>query len=844
MSGSTSDLRAQFTLSLEDKLSAGLDKLLAKFDRLKALAGRLGMEKLAEAGAGIERTTGKIGQLDSKLQAVAGAASRATQAIRETTFAAAAGIKLPQIDAGAFGRSLQTAIEAEAPAASRSLWNRIASGAGGASRRIREGFGRFNEHVGLMGGAIAGIGLEKPIRDAAELDRTLTSIAVTKGMSGAAAFAEVTRLRSFLTADSVASGQSVASLADAYQDLTRRGLSSDLVERLLPTHSRAATTYGIEAGPLGAVVGSLASVDGGLGITDEGQVGRSIAALAYATHKGTFGMNDASRYLPSLAGAYKSIGMTGPDAANRMFADLETVTKGAADPSQAAINYTDMIQYMGSSFAAKLFKKQGIDLRKVYSDAAAAGQSPIDAFLGIIEKQTAGISDPMLKKMEAQKYLHNMQAGSGTMSLIQNQAYRQKLLDELREVGADKLGRDHDTVMARLGPQLMMRDAKIKALELRMGDGFSWTVPVESGMLGGVLVAMKWLDVHLPGVTTVLLGVLGGMLGLVSVTGLLGVAIGPVTAGFGLLAPLLRFVLNPLGLLRSLLWTLLTPLVGIAGALGLPVILVEALALAFVGAALLIYLHWDRFRQFFTDLWMGVMEAFGGAWEFIAGLLTGNWPRAVAGLQQLWSGLGAMAAAAWDIVKGVFLEFLTWVDGWTGGLGTKLASGITAAFGVVGGIIEQSIAGWTKALNDLLSLFDRFRGGQVNDPTAPAGAPAVRGSQVDVDGARGFGIGGGASRDAATGPGMERNNLYLRGGRVFGGIGEAAGAPIQQAIVLQADMTRAMATAVQQIAAALNQRQPIQVTVTAPPGFGVDVGGRRDRDGQRLPDLGQAMGRP
>ena len=713
MADSTGSFRASFVLALKDDLSAGLRKIIADVKSLKAAAQALGFKPLEGADAIVNRVDRDVTQLNRSLGATARQAETAAGAVR-------------RMGAAELGRAREAARQAAQQATNTIRLRpagglmvlpappRAAPGSGGGGRgggggsalvpfdepfeprggpiplnfrrplgsRLREGFGRvrqhfgkFSESVGLMGAAVAGISLEEPIRKAAELDRTLRGIAIVRGLHGDAATAEITRLRGTLTADSLQTGQPVQQIAEAYRDLINRGMEPALVDKLIPIHGRAATAYGVDTESMGQAVASLSK---SLHI-GEGEMAGALAAMAQATHSGTFTMQAMSQHLPTIAGRMDVMGMHGRGSLDKAAAALEVVSASSGDPGQTATNFTDMMIAMTQPYARKAFNKVGVDLQGEMVKAEKAGRDPMETYIGILERLTKNVKGDIAKAFVLGRVLHNQQAGTAALSLLQHKADYIKLRDQLKAIGADKLAKDFDEMMRGLQAQMMLRAATTTAIEQRLGLGFAWTVPASTALLGGVLFGMTWMDNNIPGVTDKVIELAGGMLGLTAVAGVLGTVWKPVVAGFRLLSAPIRLAWRGMGALN-----------GVISASGLAFTFLAVLA---VGAAIDIWRHWDRFRDNFRLMWSGLRQAAGGYVQFLIGSFTGNMRQAVAGLLQIWRGLGQGLRALWGkggIMETLMTDFVGWMPGW----GKSLAD-------TFGRIMQQVYAGWGKFFTDM-----------------------------------------------------------------------------------------------------------------------------------------------
>lgn len=128
--------------------------------------------------------------------------------------------------------------------------------------------------------------------------------------------------------------------------------------------------------------------------------------------------------------------------------------------------------------------------------------------------------------------------------------------------------------------------------------------------------------------------------------------------GTGVMGILARGIMTVGTTLRAVSMAMLTsPIFWIVAGLGI--------------AAYELYKHWDAVKSWFSGLWADMKNIFGGAVDFITGLMTGNFTKAIDGLKESFGGLGSF-------VKHVF-------DGISQGLATVVNDALTAM-----GIIDQT----------------------------------------------------------------------------------------------------------------------------------------------------------
>jgi TP901 family phage tail tape measure protein len=185
-----------------------------------------------------------------------------------------------------------------------------------------------------------------------------------------------------------------------------------------------------------------------------------------------------------------------------------------------------------------------------------------------------------------------------------------------------------------------------------------------------------------------------------------------VTRVGGALAPVMRGAAFVLGMVNDAFAVLDSVLPGASGALIAVVGSLMALAGA-AGAARLVL-------PFFA----AGIEAIGAVLALVlspVGLVIG----AVVALAvaadlvwRHWGHLGEFFGGLWNDVKGRFAAFVAWVDGWSGGLGTRILAGIRAGWAAL-------VAGFSALFADLMGPVHAFENSWVGRHLGLAAAPAA-----------------------------------------------------------------------------------------------------------------------
>ena len=637
--------RASFVLALKDDLSAGLQKIIRETKQLRDLAKSLGFKPLEGAGDIVNRVDRDVVQLNRSLGATARQAEAATGAFRRMGAAELGRVReqAQQMQMGrrvseqlGAGRTLGQVygpggipllsdrprfVPAEvAPSSRLGLRGRV----GNTLADARQGIGAASENIGLAGSAIAGISLMEPIRQAAEFDNVLTHIAITAGATGDQVRTKVAEMSKTYRDMALAVNQSSHDIAESAQFLITTGIGEEMTNTLLPIIAKAATAYNT---PMQDAVQGAFSIHEELGIAPQDMRG-ALSAAALAAKQGHFSFSDISAFLPSVAAQAATAGITGRSGLDSLLAALETSRRGAGSSGQAATNLQDFIGYINAPIGARAFAKSGIDLPGLLQNAEKQGVNPIEAVAAKLQELTRGMSSAQSATAMG-KLFHNQEARIFIETLLREWQYYQDTKKKIS--GASDATIDEDFKKAQnLTTRLRTLSEEAQQLNQKIGNGFSWVVPIGSALLAGVLSSMSWLDFHVPGVTDSVIGLTGGMLGLVTTMGVLGAAMGPVKAGFLLMR-------------------------GPAAALANPWVALFALIAA---AAYDMYANWDKFRTSFQQVGAGIQQ-----------MMAGNF----------WNGTVQAWGAIWGkggIMEKLFGDFAAWVDSWSDGLATRLGQSI------------------------------------------------------------------------------------------------------------------------------------------------------------------------
>ena len=679
------NLRAALTLTLEDKLSAGLDRL------------KDGLTKLKDVGK--QLSLGKLGDAAQTLQAIISSANTLASALRS--------------------------VEA------------VASRAGAAVKRVWEK--RFGEQsrAGGFAAAAEGYSVIAPVEKYARYEDELRRIGIMKGLTGAALNAEIRRLRPFLDREALETGQTGHIGAETYIDLVKAGTSLKDTEVILPMHHRAATAFYTDPRDFTKVT---AAANNQFKIPHD-QMDQALSAVGLMANLGQMTVAQFGQEVPRIAGLMTAKGMTGRENFTKMIAMMQTQMLTSGQAGSAAAEVGDGIDYLYSPAAMNSFmmrghntethgdisglmkralggKASGINLYRFLKNVEAKDLNPLEAMLDKLEnmKAVGKLSDTEMGVLMAGLF-HNAQARNFWQTQLNLRGHRREIESQGNAVDPAKSKSMFDA--RNEGPEMVMKKTMetLNQLVRRIGEGFQPIVGAAGRALEFLFHQFERLDAVAPGATNAILLAVGATLAFGAALAALGVVGPPIAKGFALWFGGLKAI-------TGLLFTTTTAFI--------------ALAATAIAAALDIYNNWDRFAGFFGDMWDGIQRAFGGFIEFIAGVFNFDMDGAAHGLMRVWAGLETFFSGLWGVIKTLFVDFAGWVDGWADGAGTAAIDHIKATWNSLGDWFADLWARIIKPFSDFTTrlggssyLQHLITGGDGTPAPAGATSPYITGGGPD-----------------------------------------------------------------------------------------------------------------
>ena len=238
--------------------------------------------------------------------------------------------------------------------------------------------------TGLVASLGAGLAFGQLIKSASQFEASLSEIAKTAGASEK----EIASLAVALKELSAPSKTNLAPsiLAAGVKDLVAQGLKLNDAIASMETLGKVAVATNSE---LTDVTKTGFQLQSALKIKPT-ELKETFDALAFAGKAGAFELKDMAQFMPTIASAATSIGITGKKGAVALAAMMQMVRKDAPGAAEASTRLTDALLKMTAPDAVKNFAKFGVNIEQVLKGAVAKGINPMDAALKELQRVTGG----------------------------------------------------------------------------------------------------------------------------------------------------------------------------------------------------------------------------------------------------------------------------------------------------------------------------------------------------------------------------------------------------------------------------------------------------------------------
>lgn len=325
----------------------------------------------------------------------------------------------------------------------------------------------------LMAQVAAAVAFQQVVRTAADFETTLSDIGKTADTTDAklASIADTLARMSAPTRTNLAPSV----LAAGLQDLVAQGLELDAAVASLESLGKVAVATNSE---LTDVTKTGFQLQSALKIKPT-ELKATFDALAYAGKQGAFELKDMAQFMPTIASAATTLGITGKDGAIALAGMMQMVRKDAPGSAEAATRLTDALLKMTAPETTKNFKKFGVDIESVLKNAVKQGINPMDAAIKELIRVTGG------DQFKLSQIFGDKEAKLAIQALMK---YRQEYEQLKKEAGggaaAGTVQRDFEKSLQTFNQQLATLQGAGERLGIALGGAL---LPVVSKLIGDLV---------------------------------------------------------------------------------------------------------------------------------------------------------------------------------------------------------------------------------------------------------------------------------------------------------------------------------------------------------------------
>lgn len=187
-------------------------------------------------------------------------------------------------------------------------------------------------------------------------------------------------------------------VADLINQLVGAGMELDKAMAYAPTAAKFAVGQGASGVDTASMIMALQQ---NAKITDPKVMQQALEAIAYQGQAGSFEASDMARWFPQLLAGMEKNGSTGLDAVTSLGAMLQVQMKTAGSSDEAANNFKNWMEKIGSGDVVKAYKDVGIDYQASLNTGLQKGMSVIESSMALAMKYVEATDPAKAQKIKA-----------------------------------------------------------------------------------------------------------------------------------------------------------------------------------------------------------------------------------------------------------------------------------------------------------------------------------------------------------------------------------------------------------------------------------------------------------
>lgn len=179
-------------------------------------------------------------------------------------------------------------------------------------------------------------------------------------------------------------------VAEVVNALVGAGMELDKAMSYAPVAAKFAIGQGSDGAETAAMINALGQ---NAKISDPATMQKALEAIAYQGQAGSFEAADMAKWFPELLAGMGKLGITGMDSVTQLGAMLQVQMKTAGSADEAANNFKNWIEKIGSRDTVKAYKDAGIDYQGSLNTGLQNGKSTLESSFELAQKYIAA-TDP------------------------------------------------------------------------------------------------------------------------------------------------------------------------------------------------------------------------------------------------------------------------------------------------------------------------------------------------------------------------------------------------------------------------------------------------------------------
>ncbi|WP_145181896.1 phage tail tape measure protein [Pseudomonas sp. URMO17WK12:I11] len=246
-----------------------------------------------------------------------------------------------------------------------------------------------------VGAAAAGVGLTAiPTKISADYQAIIRDIAIK---ADAVNKPEEVQLSRTVIQTAKDTGMGRNEVADLINQLVGAGMELDKAMAYAPTAAKFAIGQGASGVDTASMIMALQQ---NAKITDPKVMEQALEAIAYQGQAGSFEASDMAKWFPQLLAGMENNGITGMASVSSLGAMLQVQMKTAGSSDEAANNFKNWMEKIGSGDVVKAYKDVGIDYQASLNTGLQKGMNVIESSMALAMKYVEATDPAKAKKMK------------------------------------------------------------------------------------------------------------------------------------------------------------------------------------------------------------------------------------------------------------------------------------------------------------------------------------------------------------------------------------------------------------------------------------------------------------